>query len=116
MNDAVEIAKPLGQAESTYKQGALGSENLNHAASPPDALPDMSRQATSSKPRCLRNANVGSVPATSLQTKRRMGVFGDGFDRDTTDLFERFALDNRTRAAEKTRVPEVVSVLHDTVE
>ena len=64
----------------------------------------------------LGNVDVGRVPSVHLHAQSGVRVFGDGLDGDAADLVERFAAQDGAGAAEEGGVPEVVAVLHDSVE
>jgi len=112
----IEVAQPLPQVQALAKQRVIGTENLRHAPCPADPLADMARQAFSGQPRRLRNRQVGGVIAGAVELERGMGIFGHGFDRHPADFHQRLAADHRTGATEKRGVPQVVTVLHQTVE
>ena len=76
----------------------------------------MTAETFGSETCCLRNVDVGGVPAVLLHSQRRVGVLGDGFDSDAADLIEGATTEDGAGAAEEGGVPEVVAVLNDSVE
>ncbi len=112
----VEVAEPLRRAESASEERIVGAHDLDHAAGPANALLDVSAEAFGGEACGLRDVDVGGVPAVLLHSQRRVGVFGYGFDGHAADLIERGATDNRAGTAEEGGVPEVVAILHDSVE
>ena len=116
MAHGVEVAKPLRKREPGSKERIVGAQNLDHAARPADALPDMGGEPLGGETGGLRNVDVGGVPAVHLHAQRGVRVFGDGLHGDAADLVERRAPQDRAGAAEEGGVPEVVAVLHHAVE
>ena len=116
MRHRIEIAEPLHRAQALRKQRVLCSHDLNHAACPADPLLYVAAEPLRGKTGRLRDINVGGVPPTDLHPQTGMGVFGHRLHGDAADLIQCGPPEDRTRPAEESRIPEVVSILHDAVE
>src|SRR3989442_3499486 len=116
MRGCVEVAQPLWKGKSAHEQRILRAQDLHHPARPADALADVSREAFSGQTRRLWNIDVGSVPTPLLHTQRRVGIFSYCLDRDAADLVQRFPPEHRARTAKETRIPQIVAILHQTME
>ena len=57
----VEVAETLGGLEAASEEGVVGAQDLNHAASPPNSLLDVTGKALGSEPSCLWNVDVSRV-------------------------------------------------------
>ena len=112
----VEIAKPLRKPQPRRKQRIIRAQNLDHPSCPPNPLPHMRRQPLSRQSRRLRNVDVRRRPAIHLHPQRRVRVLRHRLHRDAARIVQRRTPQHRARPAEKRRVPEVVPVLHHTVE
>ena len=76
----VEETQTLRQREASSKKRIVQTENLNHAARPADALPDVSGKRFCGKPGSHCTVNKGGRPAAAIEFERGMRVFGHGFD------------------------------------
>src|SRR3981081_3305664 len=112
----VEVAEALRDAEAAAEQRVVSTQDRCHATGPTNALADVAGEGFGGEPGCLSDVDVGGIPAGTLEPKRGVGVLGDSVLRDASDLFQRSAADHGAGAAEESRVPEIVSVLHDAVE
>ena len=65
----VEVAEALRRPETARKQRVVGAHDLDHAASPADALLDVAAQALCCQTGRLRDVDVGGVPAVHLHTQ-----------------------------------------------
>ncbi len=116
MQHRVGIAEALEQAQALAQQRVVDAEDLHHAARPADALVDVCAEAVGGQAGCLRNAQVGRVPALAVQAQRGVRILGDGLGGKPADGIDGLAPQYRAGAAEKRRVPQIVAVLHQAVE
>src|SRR5690349_14197823 len=116
MRRCVQVAQSLREREPRCKERILDAKNLSHAARPPNTLPDVGCKTLCGQPRCKRNIDVRRVPAVALQTQSRVGVFGNRFYGDTTDLLQCCSSHDSARSAEETCIPKIVAVLHQPME
>ncbi len=91
----VEVAETLREGEAAGEERIVDAHDLNHAASPANALPDVPAETVGGEAGCLRNVDVGGAPALGLHAQRGVRVFGDGFDGDAADR-RRAAVRRRT--------------------
>ncbi len=111
----VEVAQPLRELQARRKQRIVGAQDLNHAASPANALSHVGRKALCGQACRLGNIDVGRAPAVHLHAQGGVRIFRHRLDRDAADLVQCRPAQHRARSAKECRVPEVVPVLHDSV-
>ncbi len=112
----VQVAQTLADLQAFAGQRIVDPENLRHAARPADALADVPREAFGGEPCSLRDGQIRGRIAEPVQLQGGVGVFGDGLHRNAADLLNHRAAQQRARAAEEGGVPQVVAVLHETIE
>ena len=116
MRGCVEVAQPLWKGKSAHEQRILRAQDLHHPTRPANPLANVRREAFGGQTRCLWNIDVSSVPTPLLHAQRRVGVFSYGLYRDAADLIQCLPPEHRARAAKEARVPQIVAILHQTME
>ena len=116
MRGCVEVAQPLWKGKSAHEQRILRAQDLHHPTRPANPLANVRREAFGGQTRCLWNIDVGSVPPPLLHAQSRVCVFSYSLYRDAPDLIQRFPPEHRARTAEEARVPQIVAILHQTME
>ena len=111
----IEVAQSLRKRQARCKEGILNTQNLRHAACPPNALAYVRGQALRCQTRCQRNVDVRRVPAKTLHAQRCMRILGDRLHRNSANLVERAAPQHRTRSAKEAGIPQIVPILHQAV-
>src|SRR5207237_10839713 len=112
----VEVVHASWKVKATQEQRMLRAQDLHHPTRPANPLTNVRREAFGGQTRCLWNIDVSSVPTPLLHAQRRVGVFSYGLYRDAADLIQCLPLEHRARAANETRVPQIVAILHQTME
>ena len=112
----VEKAQALRQGEAAPQKRIIQAENLNHAAGPADALPDVGGERIGCEPRGKRRFRKDGIPAAAVKFQRRVSVFRDGFNGNPAHFFQGAPADDGVGAAEHHGVPGVVSLLDEVVE
>src|SRR5579859_7630025 len=116
MAGCIEVTKSLRKREPRRKERILDAQNLGHAARPANALTDMRGKALRCKAGSPGNIDVCGVPAIPLDAQCSMRILGDRLYGDAANLVEGAAPQHRARTAKKACVPQVVPILHKTVE
>ena len=118
VHHGVEVAQPLRQAESAGKQRIVQTQDLRHPPRPAHALTHVAGETLGSQSGSLWNIDIGRVPAVLLHGQRSMRVFCNRLGCDTADFRQGTSAQHgagAAEAAEESRIPEVIAVLHDTV-
>ena len=116
MQHGIEVAQPLAKLQARPQHGVVDAGDLRHAPRPADALADVAGKTFGGQARRLRQLHVSRVVPPAVELERRVRVFRDRFHGNASHLQKGGALDDRTGATEKGRIPQVIAVLHDAVE
>ena len=76
----------------------------------------MATESFRCQPGSLRDVDVRRVPALDLHTQRSMRVLRHRFHGNAAHFVKRRAANHCARAAEEGRIPEIIAVLHNSIE
>ena len=96
-----EVAEPLRELEPAAEHRVVHAEDLRHSPRPADPLADVRRQRLGGKTRRLGKVEIGRAPTAAVHLQGGVSVLGDGLHRDTTDVVQGAAAEDRARSAEE---------------